>query len=240
MRVELHEAYIIHRRPYRETSLLLEVLSSRHGRVALVARGARRRRGKNRPPPVMEPFQELALAWSGRGAMGTLNAAEPLGGPMVLAGQRLVSGLYLNELLVRLLPRHDPSSELYAAYRTTITGLARDGVEEVLLRRFEKVLLDVLGYGPSLERDALSNDPIEPDRCYYYRMDLGATAQREEAGAVPVTGSTLLALRDGSLDGAQQLREAKRLMRYLIDAQLGGRPLASRRLLRQPPGRVES
>jgi len=230
-RVDLAPAFLIHRRPYRETSALLEVFTREHGRVGLVARGARRPRSPLRA--ALRPFVPLLLAWSGRGELGTLRSVEVPVAAAELAGRELVSGLYLNELVLRLTHRDDPHPTLFDAYAAALAALGRGEEVELTLRRFEKRLLEAIGYGMRLEREAESDAPVVRERRYAYRPDRGPSAERARSGeSVEVSGATLLALAaEGALGPAEQ-REAKRLMRFLIALHLGGRPLASRTLLR--------
>lgn len=233
MRVELHPGFVLHRRPYRETSALIELLSALHGRVAVVARGARRRTSHWRE--ALLPFRPLAVAWSGRGELGTLTAAEAEEPALPLAGRGLASAFYLNELLVRLLPRHDPCAGLYARYAWALARLAAGDAEEPVLRVFEKDLLEVLGYGPVLDREARSGAPIVAEARYLYEVEAGPVrAERVEGEAVAVGGRTLMALAANRLEDPETLAEAKRLMRFLLRPHLGARPLASRALLRAP------
>lgn len=231
MRVELHPGFVLHRRPYRETSALVELLSARHGRVGVVARGVRRHGSRWRE--VLLPFRPLAVAWSGRGELGTLTAAEPEGAALPLAGRRLASAFYLNELLVRLLPRHDPCAGLYTRYAWALGRLASGEAEEPVLRLFEKDLLEVLGYGPVLDREAHSGAPIVAEARYLYEVEAGPVrAERVNGDAVAVAGRTLMALAANRLEDPETLVEAKRLMRFLLRPHLGARPLGSRALLR--------
>lgn len=229
MRVELHPAYILHQRPYRESSVLLEVFSVVHGRVGLVARGARGKGARWRG--LLEAFRPLLLAWSGRGELGNLTAAEPDGSAARLQQRTLLSGFYLNELLLRLLHRHDPHPELFAAYREALGSLAAGEAEEPALRIFEKRLLESLGYALVLGHAADEPQPIEADADYYYQPERGA-CRRAPAGqaALRVRGRTLQALAAERLIEPEILREAKQLMRFVLAAHLGGQPLASRAL----------
>ncbi|MGH8583175.1 MAG: DNA repair protein RecO [Gammaproteobacteria bacterium] len=232
MRAELHPAFVLHTRTYRETSLLIEVLSSRYGRVGLIAKGANRPRAALRG--VLQVFRPLLVAWTGRGDLATLIGAEFDGTPITpLAGRRLLCGFYLNEVLMRVLARHDPHPRLFERYAAAVPALAQVPNEETVLRAFEKHLLQELGYALQLDHEIESNAPIEPDTVYYYQCDKGPW--RNAPGAVPtlgVHGRTLLALAAEHWNGPQDLRESKRLMRFALAPHLGDRPLASRALFR--------
>lgn len=230
-RVELARAFVLHRRPYRESSVLVEAFSADHGRVGLVARGARRPHSRLRG--VLQPFRPVLLSWSGRGELATLTAAEPEGAVRTLAGRGLASGFYLNELLLRLLLRHDPHPELFEIYATVLRRLAASDAHEPLLRVFEKHLLAAIGYGLVLDREAGGGRGIDAATLYRYHSEQGPIAGPGGDGpGVPVHGRTLIALDREELDDPDMLREAKRLMRDVLAVYLGPRPLASRALFR--------
>ncbi len=226
---QLQSAYILHQRAYRDTSLLLEVFTREHGRVGLVARGARAPRSRIRG--LLQPFQPLLLSWSGRGELGTLAGVEPAfdndGSVPRLSGTSLYSGFYLNELLMRLLQRHDPHPELFVAY-----GEALRTLPETLqrsLRLFEKQLLESLGYGLLLDHEADSGAPVSASADYIYALESGPV--RSHAGATSglrVSGRSLLSLAADDLSDAQSLSDSKRLMRAALDLYLGGRELKTR------------
>jgi DNA repair protein RecO (recombination protein O) len=218
----------LHTHPYRETSLVVEVFSATHGRLAVVARGARRPRSALRG--LLQAFQPLSLSWSGRGELRTLQRAEWLGGLPMLPGPALLCGFYLNELLLKLLPREDPHPRLYQEYLATISLLARGAPAEVALRGFELKLLAELGYAMNLRHEADTGLSIVPAARYHYVFDRGP--QREAPGRFPrVSGETLLALASGDLSEAHSAREAKLLMREVLQHHLEQRGLFSRQLL---------
>ncbi|MFO1422575.1 MAG: DNA repair protein RecO [Candidatus Competibacteraceae bacterium] len=230
MRVLLQPAFVLHRRPYRDTSLLLEVFSQDHGRVSLVARGAVGPR--SRLKGLLQPFAPLLLSWAGAGELATLTAAEEAGLPASLPPHRVLAGLYVNELLMRLLPRLDPHPSLFAAYPLLLAELATAVGEEPPLRRFEKCLLDELGYGLTLDCEAVSGTPIVAEERYCYVLDRGPLAASPSEVGVPISGRGLLALRDGILNDPAVLREVKRLTRAALAVQLRGRALKTRELYR--------
>jgi len=239
MRVEANRSYVLHRRDYRETSLLLEIFSHTYGRVALVARGARRRRTPRFCP--LQPFRPVHVGWVGRGELGTLTCAEECGAGNHLLGRKLLSGLYLNELLMRLLARHDAHPELFGAYEQTLGLLGQATQEEPVLRFFEKRLLEELGYGLVLEREPETGASIRGDAVYYYQSGKGPVlAKPISAPSVRIHGRTLISLRESVLDEPLILRELKMLMRFLLAPLIGEKPLQVRRLFQEKRWDIDS
>lgn len=234
MRSELQAAYVLHHRPYRETSLLLDVFTRDHGRVALIAKGVHRPRSALRG--VLHLFTPITLSWAGRGELGTVTAAEIQGPPRIMTGRLLWSAFYLNELMMRLLQRHDPHASLFDAYARALRDLGSMQPEEPVLRRFEKDLLEALGYGLMLAQDADEKLPIEAGRVYYYHCDQGPRRQPDTPDAVPVSGATLLAIAALDFTDPEVRRETKRLMRYVLRPHLGDKPLKSREFFRPVSG----
>lgn len=228
-RVQLQPAFVLHRRPYRETSWLLEVFSRDHGRVGLVARAARQAR--TRGGKVLEPARELLLSWTQRGELGQLGQSECDSAATGLAGDQLFSVLYLNELLLRLITRHDPHPRLFGHYRDTLQALARFPGSAVPLRRFEMQLLQELGYGLNLDRDS-EGQPIRADARYDYRIGQGACPLVGGAMELEISGAALLALRDDRLEETQSRREIRQLLRAALGAHIGQKPLQTPELFR--------
>lgn len=233
MREQQQQAFVLHQRNYSETSLLLEIYSRRHGRLGLIAKGARRPTSKLRG--VLAPFQPLLLSWSGRGELMTLTGAETDGAGSGLVGTALYCGFYLNELLMRLLQRQDPHEVLYDRYRAALDGLRATGSQEAVLRIFEKHLLGELGYGLMLEREGGSEEPVQPEGVYDYVPERGPVRVRHPELVSPVQGvrlrgTSLLALASERLDDSSVLREVKALTRVALAPHLGDKPLQSRRL----------
>ena len=237
-RIALQPAFVLHRKPYRDTSLLIEAFTAEHGRLGLVARGARGRRGGMQG--LLQPFQGLLLSWSGRGELVTLTAAEPQGAPLVLQGDAVISGFYLNELLIRLLVRHDPHPQLFHRYIATLQRLAALRQDEWALRLFERDLLQELGYGLLLTQEGGSGEMVEPAARYCYHPEFGPKRLGyDEEPCVSVHGATLLTLEQGGEADSRTRGEAKRLMRMILSRYLGPRPLASRELFRQRYGKTK-
>ena len=231
-RIQQQPAYVLHPRAYRETSLIIEVLTRDHGRTAMVARGAKSRKSKWRN--LLQPFRPLLISWSARSELGTLTSADQVAAPPALHGEALYCGLYLNELLVRLLHHEDPHQQLFDNYQWALQQLAGELAEELILRPFEFGLLEELGYGFDLSVDGLSGEPIADDRWYHYHQDYGlvAVAPQFEGRLPRYRGCDLRQLARGDFQAA--LHCAKQLMRQVLAGHLGDKPLMSRELFRQP------
>jgi len=230
-RQESRDAYVLHSYPYRETSLLLEVFAQGFGRMSMVARSARSPRSPLRG--VLLAFQPLTLSWFGRGEVRTLARAEWVGGQPALHGEALLCGFYLNELLMRLLPREDPHDALFSRYRETLTRLASQADTGPALRAFEKALLKELGYAMTLEHDSASGRPIDPAKTYTYDPERGPI-EVNGAGAEPrVSGRALLDIAHDDYRDPETQQQAKALMRVLINHRLDYRPLRSREIFRE-------
>lgn len=231
-RIQLQPAYLLHRHPYRDTSLLLEIFSRDYGRIGLIARGARGPRSKLKG--ILQPYQPLLLSWSGRGELPSLSAAEANGPVGILQGDALASAFYLNELLIRLLQRHDPHTDLFRVYQATLLHLSMGSGIDWALRLFERDLLQQLGYGLLLTHEGENGAEVEPEAHYCYHHEHGPrrVRTRSETGFT-VQGATLLALASGECEDENLRRESKLLMREVLARYLGPRPLASRELFRQ-------
>jgi DNA repair protein RecO (recombination protein O) len=221
----LLSAYVLHTRRYGDSSLLAELFVRERGRVACIAKGALRGKRRN---GAIQSFQRLSIELRGRGEIGTLTRAEPAAPPLGLAGQRLFCGLYLNELLIKLTARDDAHPVLFRVYAETLAGLADGLAVEPLLRSFEVGLLQELGLGLVLGVDS-HGQPVEVDRSYTYELGNGPIRSNRGNGSV-IGGKTLLALQGRQPHDAQTLREARALMRRVLDHYLEGRPLRSREL----------
>jgi len=237
-RVNNEPGFILHTYPYKETSVVAETFTRSHGRVALIARGARRPTSALRG--LMQPFTPLLLSWFGKSELKTLHSAEWQGGLMAPQGRALMCGFYLNELLLRLLARGDAHELLYDRYITTFEQLAGESCSmdyERILRRFEKNLLSEIGYGATFDVDADSGAPIESDIRYVFQPERGAmrTQAGIKASGQPgclVSGQTLIDLATDHFESQTTLIESKNLMRTLINHTLGAKPLYTRQLLR--------
>jgi DNA repair protein RecO (recombination protein O) len=233
MRVNLQPAYVMHSRPYRDSSALLDVFTAEYGRISLVARGTRRQSRRGSGAALLQPFIPLLLSFSGRTELKTLVATEPARGLFTLRGERMFSGMYMNELLVRLLHRNDAHPALFAAYDRALKALAGSSVVDTVLRRFEFNLLDELGYSFDLGVDGASGQPIQATLWYCYDPGFGLVGCGDTATrpAAAFAGSELLAMASGEFGGPVRLT-AKRLLREALAVHLGERPLRSRELFR--------
>lgn len=228
-RVALAPAYILHHRPYRETGRIFEVLTREEGRLSVFARGVRG--PKARLAAVLQPFALLLISYSGRGDAPSLTGAENAGAVSPLPPACLLSGFYLNELVLRLTTRHDPQPALFDAYHGAIHRLKEGAALAPTLRVFEKRLLEMLGYGVDLCAEAMSGRAIEPCEYYYFRPGEGlfaAEASRPDA----LLGRSLVRLRHEELAEARELADARALLQAALAHCLEGRELATRTVAR--------
>lgn len=222
-------AYVLHRRPYRETSLMVDLFTLNAGRLTVVARGASAARSPLKAQ--LQPFQPLLVDWRGRSDLKTLTQVEPRPGVALGQGRCLFSGFYLNELLQRLLPAGDAHPELFAAYIGALQQLSRDDDVEPVLRRFEVTLAATMGYGFAWDRVTDTGAPVQPDAHYCYDPQQGLQSRPgPETRLRQLPGATLLALAGDDYESAASRRLAKQAMRVLVDFLLQGRPLHSRAL----------
>ncbi len=229
MRVYQEPGFVLHRRPYRESSWLVEVFALHYGRLTLLAKGARRTKSKLRGP--LQSFQPLLVGWAGRGSLPVLTDAEPAAGPRPLAGPAIGCGFYMNELMMRLLPAHDAHPALFEMYSQTVETLSEPVCLESQLRCFEKALLKELGYGLMLDVAADTHEPIDGESRYRYVPERGAfKIAAGDSGGLCVSGSTLQAIAREQWGSQRERRESKQLMRGVLGHFLDGKPLHSRRM----------
>ncbi len=238
VRAVSQDAFVLHVRPYRETSAIAELMTLEHGRVSVVARGVRGRKRKG--AETLMPFARLLVGWTGRGQLRTLTSQEWIEHHW-LVGKSLYAGLYVNELMLRLLRSDDPHAQLFHGYALTVSELAGQvSIEapiEVLiekrLRCFEKLLLKECGYELVFDRDADTGERVLAQAQYFLEPDFGF--RRVSAGkdtASGYRGAALLAIAADQFDEAEVRRVAKRIMREALAPHLGDRPLHSRALFR--------
>ncbi len=232
-RVDRAAAFVLHGYAYSETSLLVEMFTRPYGRLPLVAKGARRPGSSLRS--VVVAFQPLTASWSGRGEVRTLVRSEWQGGQPLLKGEALLCGFYLNELLLRLLPREDPHEALFDHYAATLTRLATEREQAPILRGFERRLLQELGYALALEREAESGAPLDPDRLYRYdpeRGPLAASIGADAGEGLVISGRVLLEIARDEYAGPATAQAAKQLMRLVLSHRLDRQPLHSRAIFK--------
>ncbi|HEC27355.1 MAG TPA: DNA repair protein RecO [Gammaproteobacteria bacterium] len=238
MRVQSQPAFLLHARPFRETSLIIEVFSRQYGRVGLLARGVRN--PKSRKRALVMPFQSLLLGWSGKGELPLLTSIEATGRARELAAEQRYAAFYLNELLLKLLYRYDAHESLFDYYNKILDEIYQGVPIQHTLRRFEKELLSQSGYGLILHHEAGSSRPVVAEGQYQYIPERGPrpvsqTAQEnhsEEQG-IYIKGKSLLDYYHDVFYDKESLKECRRLVRHLLDRQLGGKPLHSRRVFHQ-------
>jgi len=246
-RTQLARAYVLHQRPFRDSSLILEVFAREQGRLTLFAHGARGLRSRF---VTLQPFRPLLLSWSGRSEAPSLSAAEradadpasasaapaapaTTGACGSLPAAQLMSGFYLNELLLKLLARHDPHPALFDVYESTLGQLQSGSGPDVPLRRFETQLLHFLGYGLNLAAEADTGEPVRADAYYQFQPGVHGFVVAEPASPGAIAGHVLHDLAAGRGPGAEEAqRQARALMRAALDHCLEGRELASRNVAR--------
>lgn len=228
-RVVQQPTFVLHTRPFRDTSLLVDLWTRDYGRIGGVARGARAQKSRYRG--YLRPFVPMLVGWSGRSELVSFNQIEADGSPMLLEGRALLAGMYLNELLVRLLHQHDPHTGLFDHYRLTLSALNERGDIEPILRRFEKALLIELGFGFSWTQASDTFAPIVSSQWYHFEPDLGFCEQSTSSTAQPLlSGAHLLSIAENDFSTPEILRAAKHIMRRAMQVRLGSRVIKTREL----------
>jgi DNA repair protein RecO (recombination protein O) len=228
--VLLENGFVLHQRPYLDSSQLLECVTMAHGRVGLVARGSRR--PNNRQRALLQPFAPLRLSWIRRGDLGRLTQVEAAGVVHELGGQRLLAGYYANELLLRLMARGDPNADIFSCYSRCLAQLAEDAPVTRTLRTFELELLRALGYALELDVDTETGEALRADASYVFDVETGPrAAPRHDSEAEVYLGRELISLREHELADDGSLRAAQRLLARVLRVYLGERPLRSRLVL---------
>jgi DNA repair protein RecO (recombination protein O) len=221
--------FVLHSYPYKETSLIVDMFTRDHGRIGVVAKGAKRPLSKLRG--VLQTFQPLSIGFSGKSELRTLIDADWVGGMLPIEKTALLCGFYLNELLVKLLARDDPHPKLFDHYVATLNELAHNEPAQIVLRKFERALLKETGVAADLTRDTGTRARVEPDGMYVVDPERGARrAQAGESWPV-VAGKTLIDMENEDYGDPQTQAQSKQLMRFLLAYQLGGAPLNTRQIL---------
>ena len=235
MQVELQPAYLLHTRNYRDTSMLVSFLTPNYGLVSGVVKGVRSTgKAAKLKRSSLQLFQKLLISWRGKSDLKSITQFESCHQYGQLTEKRLFSGLYVNELLIRLLQPYDENVTLYALYETTLKGLLGDRLIEVVLRQFELKLLELLGYGIQFDTELITGSSIQPSQYYQFYSDQGFVIWLGEGVSTPInvfSGRDILAIAQGEYtDSARQA--AKRLCRLALRSHLGDKPLRSRELFR--------
>jgi DNA repair protein RecO (recombination protein O) len=229
-RVQLTRAYVLHQRPFRDSSLIVEVFAREYGRMTVFARAARGPRSRF---ALLQPFRALLLSWSGRGEAPALTGAENADGASGLPAARLMSAFYVNELLLKLVTRHDPNPQLFDQYEATLAQLRIAAPAEVALRRFEARLLEFIGYGLNLAAEADTGEPVRGDAYYHFQPGVHGVVGVAPGSPGAIGGIVLQRLAaGGSFEGDAELRQARALMRAALDHCLEGRELSTRAVAR--------
>ncbi|MGB2421258.1 MAG: DNA repair protein RecO [Porticoccaceae bacterium] len=231
VRIEAEPGFVLHQTPYRETSLLVDLYSRHYGRVRCVAKGFRKPNKKGISRAIF-PYTEHYFSWQGNGDLKTLTRADAIQAPIFLQREALFTGLYINELLYRLMHEYDPHPYFYAHYQQFIAQLAERGANEAMLRTVEMSLLEELGYGLVLHVDS-QGLAIDANQFYQYVPEHGLTPVGNSQDPNALFGRDLIALVNNDFSQASVMRAAKQINRRVIDFYLGGRPLNSRELYRQ-------
>lgn len=228
-RIENEPAWLLHHRPFRDSSRILDILSRDYGRLSVVARGSRS--AKSRLRGILRPFIPLNLSWVIRSDLGTLTGADMTGSSLVLSGDALMSGYYVNELLLNFLHKHDPQPGIFDIYGATVASLSSGGNVAASLRYFEMELLRMLGYALNLDHDTESQQELLAEGLYEYRLEQGPTPVSSRHSPMVYSGAQLRAIREQKFDQPEVLRDAGRLLRDVIHFHLGGKELKSRKVM---------
>ncbi len=228
-RVQQQSAYILHRRPFRDSSQILDVVTHDYGKVALVARGSRG--SKSRLAGILRPFLPLRVSWVAKSELGTLTGAEAAGPPAGMVGDAMLSAYYVNELMLHFLHRYDPQPDIFRLYEEVLKALVTTDRIAVCLRSFELEFLSLLGYAVNLSHEFASHAPLDDEQLYEYRMEQGPVRVERSAGALVFPGQVLSSIGAQRFDDPDVLRAANRLLREIIGFHLGGKELKSRKVL---------
>tara|TARA_Y100000389_G_scaffold204709_1_gene259103 strand:- start:191 stop:919 length:729 start_codon:yes stop_codon:yes gene_type:complete len=228
-RVTQQPGYILHYRPFRDSSQILEIITRDYGKITVVARGSRSK--KSRLSGILRPFLPLRVSWSSKSNLGTLTGAESDGLSAGISGDSIFSAYYVNELLLNFLHRYDPQPEIFILYKKIIHNLVGTSDVAKKLRSFELELLKLLGYGVNFDHDSDSIKPLNEDLYYQYQMEKGFVATNSTEGALVFCGKLLIGISEERFEDKNVLKAANRFLRQIIDFHLGGKQLKSRKVL---------
>jgi DNA repair protein RecO (recombination protein O) len=228
-RIAGQPGFVLHSYPYKETSLIIDMFSRDHGRVALIAKGAKRPHSALRG--VLQTFQPLSVSWSGKSELRTLTGADWVGGMLPLEKTALLCGFYLNELLVKLLARDDPHPHLFDHYVAALNQLAHAEPAPIVLRKFERALLKETGVAADLTICTSTRLAVDASQQYVVDPERGARPERASDTWPRVCGKTLLDMERGDYSDSATQNQSKQLMRFLLAHHMGGAPLNTRQIL---------
>jgi len=228
MKISYTPCFILHRRNFSETSFILEVFSKEYGRVNIIAKGAKK--SKKYQGINFDLYQKYNISWISRNDLGTLTDIDIVSSKYTFTAEKALSGFYINEIILKLLYKDEPYPELFDMYELTLNRLFSNENEKIILRYFEKILLQSLGYGVSLENDVKTGLSIIPKNEYYYKIDSGPSSEISSKGeGMKISGKTLFELNNETLSHAKNINEAKKLLSMILGKYIN-QPLESRRL----------
>lgn len=235
----MQPAYLLHSRPFRDNSLILDFLTPDYGRISAISRGGRGAGSKNKS--LLQPFTPVHISLSGKSDLKTLRNIELRQSGVLLKGDRLFSAMYMNEIIVRLFQSHEADSDFFNQYETSLERLASDELAEPVLRHFELSLLDTLGYGIDFSVEAVNHEPIEAEQWYYFQEESGFVLVQDPDLLAKGTsqecdmyrGIELLNIHAMDLTDSLTRKTAKSVIRGILNTHLGSVPLRSRSLFRK-------
>ncbi|MCP4187403.1 MAG: DNA repair protein RecO [Gammaproteobacteria bacterium] len=220
IRVTDQPAYLLHRRDWRNTSLILDLMTLEYGRISLLAKGSK----SGKSTGLYQPFCQLMVSWSGRQELKTLTAID--GKPIPINEQLYLPLLYVNELIAAFLPQQESSPELFAQYGELLENINLPDTEQCL-RRFERSAMWILGYLPEMTLDAESGDPVQAQLYYHFLASRGFL-RCDKAHGNAISGGLIIDWNHNRFDNSEVLQIAKTVMRCIIDFNLQGKRLKSR------------
>lgn len=228
-RVLNESAFVLHTLDYSESSVIVELLTQTHGRVSVLAKGAKKM--TSRLHPILQTFQLLTVSFSGKNELHTLTGVEWEGGITPLENKSLLYGFYLNELLLKLLAKEDPHETLFHLYQDTLLQLSESKNAQAVLRQFEFALLKAIGFGYDLSVNVKNGENINPEAMYVVDVESGPRYAMVHDQSPKVLGKTLIDMMQANYVDQQTCQQSKLLMRYLLNHHLGGHVLQTRKIL---------
>ena len=230
-RVLKQPTWILHQRPYRDTSSIIDIFTRDFGRVSIIAKGGRSPKSKFRG--LLRPFFPIKLSWYSGKNLGNLVEIDVAGKPYNLIGDSLLSAYYLNELILKFLVKDDPQVEIFDLYSRTILDLIETGDIASVLRKFELEFLKLIGYGLNLEFEAVTHLPVRDDLFYEYNPGIGLVISDKKNDQYVFSGTDINAINQGDFQEKKTVKSANRLLKSIINFHLDGRRLKTRRVLEE-------